>query len=211
MNQINEFFYALRSLIKAEKVAETIDSTLDLVIDEGVFDGFPIVSYATATCRIKDNFHKAKLKRNIMAFKKALDSVDSQQVAKCIRQLNETYDITLDIADTMMSVFIDSEKPLKAHIMGRLFKALAEGDIDECQYNDALLIILSSSIVAINGLKKWFIATDGNPYALTGDDERDEQIMIPFLISMGVALHRGDEVFINEVGRNIYKYGITKA
>lgn len=108
----------------------------------------------------------------------------------------------------MITVFLDSEKPMKSSIMGNLFVALSEGHISPSQFNDALLVVISSSVVALNGLNEWYKATGGQSYGFSSDDGTPEQKTLPFLMSLGVALHRGDEIFLNEIGENIYKYGI---
>jgi hypothetical protein len=209
MTNLKTFFLNLIETVKlqADTFIQTADKTIDLV-DEDVLENVPIVKYGVSVCRIKDAFHESKLKRNVKAFREAIIGANDEDIEGSIKQIELEEDKGLEIADTMMSVFLDGEKPFKASIMGNLLKSLSQKKITPSQYHETLLVVLSASVPALTALKLWFESTNGEPYAFPSENDDPQYKNLPFLISLGVALHRGDEIFISETGRILYHFGI---
>ena len=212
MSTLKAFYSDLKETIRiqADTFIEAADKTIELV-DSDVLENFPIVKYGVSVCKIKDAFHESKLRRNVQAFRAAIIGVKDEDVETSIKQFELEEDEGLEIADTMMSVFLDAEKPIKASIMGNLLKSLSQKKITPSQYHDALLIVLSASVPALVALQLWFESTKGEPYAFPSENDDPQYKNLPFLISLGVALHRGDEIFINETGNILYHFGIKTA
>jgi len=205
-----DFYKDLKGTAKSQikNVVEATDGIIDLVTDSEVLEEIPLVKYGVAICNVKDAYRQTRLKRNIASFIEAVSSGDQERLEQCICDLEALEDKGLDVADTMMSLFIDGEKPYKCEIMGNLLLALSEGDIDPDIYQSILQVVLSSSVPALKAIDEWFVATSGEPYAMPSDNEDVEYKNLPFLMSVGISIHRGDEIFVSDLGKKLYDYGL---
>jgi len=106
----------------------------------------------------------------------------------------------------MLEVLIEGEKPLKAEILGRLMRFLAEGAISYDQFNITSLLLLNGSIPALKALDTFFKISGGRYFVHSGNLKGTE----PLLISLGVGSRHGTKFEVSEFGRVLHQFGLFR-
>lgn len=186
-----------------QDVATSIEDIFDLASDNEVLDQVPIVNYAVKVLNIRDHWHTNKLKRNYLAFIRAVAELNPDEISEYEKVLGLGGEIGTETAETIFEIILDSEKPLKAELIGRLSVALARGKVSLVEYNTIALIIQSSSVAAIRALPSFLMA---NNFSLSknGPGAIPEEGL---LFSLGIATRFGSGFSINDLGRNIAIHG----
>lgn len=188
------------------ELASYAEQVIDLAVDNELWENVPIVEHATKLLNIHDIYKKNKLKRNYAAFIEAVGKMDEEEIASFSKILFSNDDVAEETAETIFEIIVESEKPLKARLIGRLSLALAKQELGLKEYNTIALIIQSSSIAALMALPL-FLASNNNSCHKSGIGSIPEEGL---LFSLGIAKRHGNMFRIDETGQllAIHGYGI---
>lgn len=198
-------------LIK-NSIVEISDHALNLASDDEILGEIPFVKYITSINKVRDVYTARKIHKNVMSFLKALRQTDEEIVIE-----EENYE---EFVDTLSLILIESEKPVKAQVIGNLVKSYAQREIDFTTFNHLCLIVHSASVPAIYNL-----ALCANEEMLVAIDKLNEShtsqktygiapnistrivgvtTVTPLLSSLGV-IDQND--YLNGYGMALVKYG----
>lgn len=140
----------------SESAAALTDIGIDAVLEDGALDGIPIVSSAISILKIKDSFISARMKRNVAAFYNAARSGEKDKISACFEEISKNAERYTDFVDTALSIIIESHRPLKAALLGRLIVSLSERKISYEEYDELALIVAEGSIAALRDVPHYF-------------------------------------------------------
>ncbi len=158
---MKSFLPAIVGTIKrsAETVAEGADAVKDLLANDNALEQIPVFSAAVKTLKIKDVWVQQRLERNCRAFFEAVEGADVSKVEEMRMRLEADPEHLSDFTDTVVSVLIEGEKPIKAQLIGHLVLALSAGSISLEQFQALSQIVQAGSNTALNAFKAFL---DGN-------------------------------------------------
>jgi len=109
-----------------------------------------------------------------------------------------------------MQLLLDSNKPVKAEITGRLFATVAARKLTVEDFDTLCLIVLSASIPALMTLKEFCDGLGG--FCLSSDSLSSVGMTgkypgEPLLLSLGVAFRDRDGLKISALGQKLYVLG----
>lgn len=188
---------------KADVMSLAEDVVDNFIINEDVIKEVPIVKYAVSVLNIKDTYHQARLLKNYKAFIEAVQDMNEEEKEIYFEKICVNEQIADDVIDSMYGILLESEKDIKAKVMGNLVKALVNDNINLKDYNTLLLLIQSSSVPSILALENFLAFTNGKVY-LHKTQIKEEAL----LFSAGVATRDGTNFRLNEYGVLIAKYGL---
>jgi hypothetical protein len=153
-----QLLFALGDTAKeaSESAAALADTGIDAVLEEGALDGIPIVSSAIGILKIRDAYVSARLKRNVAALYNAARSGNKEKITACFDEISRNSEHYTDFVDTALSIIIESHRPLKASLLGRLIVALSEQKITYEEYDELTLIVAEGSIAALRDVPRYF-------------------------------------------------------
>lgn len=176
---------------------------LDAATDSEVFSKFPVINAIIGVVGFCDALMSHRLRRNIKAFVNAAGKVSPEKLERLHQKVMGDPRFKDEVPDTLIQLLIDSQKPIKAEIVGRLFTALAEEKISVEQFNDLVLIVIAGSVPALLALPKFLEGNKGVPHFGKGGQLPLE----PILTSLGVASRFGNMFRIDEQGQLLYEAG----
>ena len=189
-----------------EYLAEAADVAVSALVDTDALESVPLVSTAVKVLNVRDAFHKARIKRNVYQFLLALADADKPKLEDLFDALENDPQQGEDFADTLASILIEAEKPLKAKIVGCLVKAASKGNISRPDLDLACQLVYSASVPALTALPIFFAHTRGKE-----DFESPAVPQEALLFSLGVITRHGNTVRISGLGKLLYSYGIKEA
>ncbi|MCW7536734.1 hypothetical protein OOT46_02550 [Aquabacterium sp. A7-Y] len=181
-------------------IADVTDWAIGAVFNEAVLGEIPIVKTAVSVLKVSDTIQKQRLMRNCIAFLHACKDSEEEKRAKLWKRL-WSEDKAVDFADTILLVLMDSEKPFKAGVVGKLMAALARGDITYEQCDALIHIVYRASIPALQALP---VACQRSGGKTRLDDDFSSEGL---LLSMGIAYRFGTALRLSPLGALLYRHG----
>lgn len=157
----------------ADAIAEITDTSLEALVHGSALDNIPIISSSLSIFKIKDEFHRARLKRNVFSFLKALKDGEQENLKGFFWNVSTDPQKRDEFVDTTLSILLDGEKPLKAWLLGNLICAASRSKITYDQFDELSLIVLSGSIPALRDVPKYFKRRIASKDADPEERERD--------------------------------------
>jgi len=193
-----------------EVLVEIANRTAEAAIDTDVLKKVPLVSAVIAVTGFCDAMMSVKLSRNVAAFLRAADKGASHEA------LERLYEKVMgdprfrdDVPDTVVQLLLDSHKPVKAEIVGRLFAAVAAQRLSVDDFNTLCLLVLAASIPALHalyslcaGLGNFTLHDDSYSH---GPSRRVEEESL--LLGLGVASRDRTGLHISVLGQKLYVLG----
>jgi hypothetical protein len=187
----------------AESIAEGIDAIKDLAADGTVLENIPIASTAVKVLRIKDAFSQNRLERNCREFLRAMSTSSPVDVEGLNAALSDQPDGADEFTDTVVSVLIEGQKPIKASLLGRLVVALSQGRITFEEFEQLSQIVHAAPVPSLNAIPKFF-ARSGGSASMNGTGRIEEE---PLLMSLGAATRFGTGFYVSRLGKQLYEIG----
>ncbi|HHL4079893.1 hypothetical protein [Burkholderia anthina] len=199
---------ALAPLIAAVKeskdtLIEVANIGLEAATSSEVFSKVPVLGAIVSVVGFCDAAMSLKLRRNVAAFLGACGKVPQADLDRLYEKVMGDPRFRDEVPDTIIQLMLDSHKPIKAEIVGRLFGGLASGNIQLSQFNDLALLVLSASVPALMALPSFFEGNANRPFLSRGGQLEQE----PLLISVGIASRFGNMFRVNESGILLYEIG----
>ncbi|WP_339527647.1 hypothetical protein [Pseudomonas sp. EL_65y_Pfl2_R96] len=179
-------------------VAEGVDLLIKTIDETGALSEIPVVSQGMKVLEIKDSFQQHKYRRNCAAFLEACKINDTETVENLYNKLNNTGK-TEEFTDSLLLITIESSKPLKAAIVGRLVSKLCTRDIDYTSYETLVQIIHAASVASLLALPEFIKSNDGFPYKHSNKIPEEA-----LLFACGLAYRDGSKFNITELGVLFY-------
>ena len=197
---------ALLETLKDSKdfVAELADTSIDAIVDSDALGHIPVISWFVQARNVVETYQIKKLQKNVRAFLEAASVLDETKLNSLNEQLCSDAKFAEEFTDTTIQILFESEKPIKAAILGHLIGALANRAISKDEFDSLSLIVLSGSVTALKSFEA-FCAKTG--YAVTHQNRGPEE---PLLLSLGVASRYGTGLTISDLGKKLYDHGFTK-
>lgn len=193
---------ALLETLKDSKnfIAALADTAIDAVIDSGALGHIPVISWFVQARDVVDIHQLKKLQKNVKAFLDAASALDETQLNALHEQFRSDDTFAEEFTDTTVQILFESEKPIKAAILGRLISALARQLITKDDFDSLSLVVLSGSVPALKSLES-FCTKSG--FAVTQNHVPEE----PLLLSLGIASRYGSSFTISDLGKKLYNFG----
>lgn len=207
-NNSRKLFSALRDTASeaADSAAALVDVALSAAIDEGALDNLPIVSLGVSLLNVRDSFAAARLKRNVSEFYNAARSADKERIKDCFERIEKEPEHYEDFIETALSILLESHRPLKSQLLGRLLVSLSESRISYEQYDELTLIIAEGSVAALRAIPRYF----ERRYAkIINDPLPRGRPLTPHLVSLGLMDLNSMPQEINELAVLIYLHGFN--
>lgn len=187
-----------------EQVASYGETIIDLAVDNETWENVPIVDHAVKVLKINDVYKKNRIKRNYEKFIKAIEGLDQEQITKFAEEtFNNKTELSIEASETIFEIIVESQKPIKAEILGNLTYFLAKGNIRLEDYNNLLLIVQNASVTALRALPKFLESNGGKTSKLANGGVAEE----PLLLSLGVAKRLRDTFQLDKTGQQLAKFG----
>jgi hypothetical protein len=201
---MSQLLPALIETIKSSRdtIVELADVAVEALDTSGLLNKVPIVSVATTTLEVRDAFARARLKRNCMAFMKAVAEADRQSLTSIVERLQTGEEFAEDFSDTLMVLLLEAQKPIKCAVVGRLVLALANQKISEEDFSTLAEIIHACTVPALKALPAFFEQSGKRPYS-RGYQAPGEGL----LLSLGIAYRFGNVFRIDDRGQTLFTHG----
>jgi hypothetical protein len=193
-------------------LVEIANRVVDAATDNEVLKKVPVVSAVIAVTGFCDAMMGFKLARNVRAFLLAADKGATPEA------LDRLYEKVMgdprfrdDVPDTLVQLLIDSHKPIKAEIVGRLFAAVAAQRLSVDDFNTLCLLVLAASIPALHALES-FCTGLGN-FTLHDDSYSSMSWPLrqwedePLLLGLGVVSRDRTGLHVSVLGQKLYVFG----
>jgi hypothetical protein len=196
------------SLLKSsgEFLAQLSDSVMSLTTESNILEKVPFASFIVKAFSLKEGFHLWRLERNCRAFMAALREGDTSNLSDALRKITDDPKLRWEIEDTTLQILIESEKPIKAEILGRLLLAVKDNKLSAPQFDTLSLMLINASVPALYALPRFYEASQGRD-AIQGQNLGSFE---PLLLSMGVAFRNGTKFQMDECGRDLFHLGLLK-
>ena len=195
-----------------DSLIEVADHTVNLLSDSEVLGEIPIIKYVSSVNKLADTYKSRKMHKNAIEFLSSLDPNENEIVIE-----NEDYD---EFVDTISLILIESEKPIKAKIVGNLTRAYGNEELDFDTFNQLCLIVFSASIPAIYNLA---LCANDEMFEAIGNLERTDPSRKSYGIAPNISTRivgvttvthllngmgvLGPETHLNGYGVALIKYG----
>jgi len=198
---MNDFIKNLLDTLKSSSdfFTDIGDPAIQAITDSAMLDRIPIISFICELYKIQDLYHLKKLKRNVNSFLIIIDKGNKEKIQRTLTNINEDETYREEFIDTILKILIESEKPIKAKILGDLLVSLSEDKLTLDEYNDLTLIIISTSIPAIEALKKFMSEN------ISGSSHHMDKSLESLILSAGVGSRYGTQFRVSELGMKLYK------
>jgi len=194
-----------------EVLVEIANRTADAAIDSDVLRKVPVVSAVIAVTGFCDAMMSVKLSRNVAAFLRAADKGASHKALETLyEKVMGDPRFRDDVPDTIVQLLLDSHKPVKAEIVGRLFAAVAAQRLSVDDFNTLCLLVLAASIPALHALDS--LCTGLGNFTLHDDSIFSHGLSRlveeePLLLGLGVASRDRTGLHISVLGQKLYVLG----
>lgn len=181
-------------------LAELGDKAIDIVTGSKVFEHVPVVSWGIKVLNVRDSFQQFRLKRNCAAFLLALGNNNHEDITRFESQLNGSSTIRQEFEDTTFAILLESEKPFKAMLYGKLLSCRIKGRLAQDDFEQLSLIVHAGSVPALQTIEAFFTANKGRPFTSVGHVPQE-----PLLLSLGIAMRYGNTFRISDAGQRLYE------
>ena len=195
---------AIIDTVKQSKdvVAEIGDTAANIVSESEILGNIPVLGWGVKAFNIVDKYKLNKFKRNVIAFLQALRNSEAKKIDQLSVELLSN-GMSAEFVDTTILVLMESEKPVKAQLLGNLMDALVKQKISFDDFNDLSLIIHAASTPALMALP---VHVNEHGFNASCRSTRNEGL----LSSIGLCARYGTHLTINELGRLLYQFGFGK-
>jgi len=187
---------------KAE-LAAYAEQAIDLAADNELWENVPIVEHATKLLNIRDVYKKNRMKRNYAAFIDSVGRMNDQEIAAYSEILFSGDEIASETAETIFEIVAESEKPLKAKLIGKLSVALSKRELRLEDYNTIALLIQSASIAALRAVPSFLSSNNSSCHQSSPSGIPEEGL----LFSLGIAMRHGNMFRIDKTGQLLARHG----
>lgn len=187
----------------ADSVSEGADAVKYLITDGGALEEVPIFSTAVKLLNVKDIFVQQRLQRNCQAFLHAVEGADLKNIEVLRHRLESDPEYMSDFVDTIISVMMEGQKPLKAELIGRLVIALSNGSISFDEFQSISQIVQVAATPALVALKGFLDRKAGVTHQSGGGAVPEE----PLIMSIGLAYRSGTMFRVSDLGVKLYQFG----
>lgn len=205
LNKSDGLFPAIFKTIKSarETVAEGADFVAKVATDSDVLSQVPVISTAVKVLNIRDTFARHKFERNVIAFLKAVEDADEKAVGNLHNQIESDAEYASDFTDTVFSILLEGEKPIKSELVGRLVIAFSRHEITKEEFESLSQLIQSAAVPTLRALPTFMRSTGDKPYK-QGMGQFPEE---PLLYSLGIAYRSGTMFRVSPLGEKLYIHG----
>lgn len=189
-----------------DTIGDWADTATAIATDDAFIDQIPIISTGIKILKARDAFREQLFIRNCRALLNACKTADREHRERLWEKLSGSSAQVDDFVDTLFLIAVDSSKPIKATIVGRLFAALCNEQITYGQYDRLVHIVHSSSVAALQALPEFFARTNGAAH-ISAHTVTEE----PLLLSCGIAHRFGNAFRISDLGQVLYRFGFDGA
>jgi len=205
INKSDGLFPAIFKTIKSAKdtVAEGADFVAKVATDSDVLSQVPVISTAVKVLNIRDTFTRHKFERNVVAFLKAVEDADEKAVGDLHDQIESDAEYASNFTDTVFSILLEGEKPIKSELVGRLVIAFSRREITKEEFESLSQLIQSAAVPTLRALPTFMSSTGGQPYK-QGMGQFPEE---PLLYSLGIAYRSGTMFRVSPLGEKLYVHG----
>jgi len=202
----NPLTTALKTLTDAAKdnsdvVTEYVSMAADAAFDTEIFEKVPFLGIIVKGMAFVDAAMKYKLARNVAAFLNVARSGDPEAMQRAFQKVYGDPRNREDVADTVMQVLTDAQKPLKAEMVGRMFVAVGMDQLRVEDFNIMSLIILQASVPALIALHEFGkIAAPNGTYAFRFPHQE-------LLVGLGVAISTRGGTSLTTLGHKMAVFG----
>lgn len=186
-----------------ETVAEACDSLVDLATEGQLLNDVPVLGTSIKILDIKDNFAKNRLKRNCIAFMAAASNATSVEADQIRSRILSDREYSAEFADTMLAVLLESEKPIKCELVGKLLVALARQEITAEEFETLSLVIQAAAVPSLTSLPKFFGLSEGKPFKHSTQSIPQESL----LLAAGLATRSGTMFRVSPIGITLFVHG----
>ena len=196
-----EIFRTIRTA--KETIAEGADLVAKLATDSEVLSQVPLISTGVKLLNIKDAFARHRFERNVIAFLKAVENADSQAIDDLSERIQSDPEFANEFTDTVLSILLEGQKPVKSELIGRLVVSLSLKCITMEEFESLSQIVQAATSPSLHALPSFFVLTGGLPYH-NGMGKIAEE---PLLFSLGIAYRSGSMFRISTLGEKLYVHG----
>lgn len=193
-----------------EVLVEIGNRTAEAVVDSELFKKVPVVSAVIAFTGFCDAVMSVKLSRNVAAFLRAADSGSTPEELEGLHEkVMGDPRFRDEVPDTVVQLLLDSHKPVKAEIVGRLFAAVAVRKLSVDDFNTLCLMVLAASLPALDALQRF---CDGLGGFTLPDDSMSFGVFRPvpeepLLLGLGVVSRDRTGLNVSVLGQKLYVFG----
>jgi hypothetical protein len=193
-----------------EVAVEIANRVADAATDSEVLKKVPVVSAVIAVTGFCDAMMSFRLARNTQAFLLAADKgAPPDALERLYEKVMGDPRFRDDVPDTIVQLLIDSHKPVKAEIVGRLFAAVAAQRLSVDDFNTLCLLVLAASIPALQALESLCTGLGGftlhDDNVTFGSSRQVEEE--PLLLGLGVASRDRTGLRVSVLGHKLYMFG----
>lgn len=203
----------MRNVIQAtikdakEQVSHFGEVVIDLASDNEAWANVPLVEHAVKILKIKDAYKINKIKRNYAEFIhsiNALSDIDKNEIFRRFNP-NEKDAFPEETAEVIFDVIAESQKPVKACVLGNLLGALARKEIDQEEYDTLSLIVQGCPVVALVALPDFLESNNWLSY----QSGFNPSVYESRLFSLGVGTRHGNMFRLDTLGIKLAKHGFN--
>lgn len=205
INTTDDFLPAVFKTIKSAKltVAEGADLLAKIATNSELLSEVPVISTAVKILNIRDTFARHKFERNVVAFLNAVEDADEKAISDLHDQILSDREYADDFTDTVLSILLEGEKPVKSELIGRLVVALSRKEISKEDFAVLSQLIQSVAVPTLRALPSFMSSTGGKLYK-KGMGQFPEE---PLLYSLGMAYRSGTMFRVSILGEKLYVHG----
>ena len=198
------FLPAVLETIRKSKddTALAVDKFVDLAIDPEVLQHVPLFGVAVKLLKVRDAFIEGRLKRNCIAFMQATADIAPEEAAHLEAKLTADSEFAEEFLDTLLSVLMEAQKPIKCQLIGKLLGALARDRISKNDFDTLSLVVLAASIPALNHVPIFAALPRKN-----GIPPPELRMAEPLLASAGLIFRFGTGINLTEAGKLLLEHG----
>ena len=199
-NEVKGFIDAVNKT--ASQVAELGKDVWDATRDEGA--DLPVIRWATTVLHLRDNYQRAKMRRNVKSLLLALREGDVERMNEFFQSVDSETD---DYFEALVDVLVASNTEIPSSVVGNLLSAALSGDIDYFELETLTQIVSSVSVPSLRAVPIYFEAKE--KYIVHKDKVAREQadINAGFLVSIGLMNMNRMPQLPTELACKLYRYG----
>lgn len=203
----------MRNVIQAtikdakEQVSHFGEVVIDLASDNEAWANVPLVEHAVKILKIKDAYKTNKIKRNYADFIHSINALSDIDKTELFRRFNpdEKDAFPEETAEVIFDVIADSQKPVKARVLGNLLGALARKEINQEEYDTLSLIVQGCPVVALIALPDFLESNNWLSY----QSGFNPSVYESRLFSLGVGTRHGNMFRLDALGIKLAKHGFN--
>jgi hypothetical protein len=186
-----------------EAFVESTDIVLKMNESNDIMKEIPIIKWVAKIDEFKSNYHKRRLHRNTSEFLRSVSLGDNLNIERLHDKITSDAAFEAEFQDIIADILLESSRPMKAFILGRLVFELASGSVQPDKFEMYSHIIHSSSVAALHALNSFMLRNNAES-GKSGHGEIPEEGL---LFSLGVARRFGNGFFVTQDGVDLWRHG----